>query len=89
MTNWATGDFAGARMGRAVGVPVGGVDVARHQHMTTFTLGLGVSGYMLFDESYRTATSGDFFDIPPGHDGYVDGPHRVELILFAASDHAH
>ena len=47
-------------------VPVGGVDVARHQHMTTFTLGLGVSGYMLFDEGYRTATSGDYFDVANG-----------------------
>lgn len=47
-------------------VPVGGDDVARHQHMTTFTLGLGVSGYMLFDEKYRTATSGDFFDVRNG-----------------------
>jgi len=27
--------------------------------------------------------AGDFFDIPAGHDGYVDGPDRVELILFA------
>lgn len=26
---------------------------------------------------------GDFFEIPPGHDAYVDGPGRVELILFA------
>ena len=26
-------------------VPVGGIDQATHQHMTTFTLGLGVSGY--------------------------------------------
>ncbi len=25
---------------------------------------------------------GDFFDIPPGHDAYVDGAERVELILF-------
>lgn len=47
-------------------VPVGGVDVARHQHMTTFTLGLGVSGYMLFDQNYRTAVSGDFFDVANG-----------------------
>lgn len=47
-------------------VPVGGVDQATHQHMTTFTLGLGVSGYMLFDENYRTATSGDFFDVANG-----------------------
>jgi hypothetical protein len=28
--------------------------------------------------------AGDFFDIPPGHDGYVDGPERVEMILFDA-----
>ena len=27
---------------------------------------------------------GDFFDIPPGHDAYVDGGERVELILFEA-----
>ena len=32
-------------------------------------------------------TSGDFFEIPPGHDGYVDGPERVELILFAPPEH--
>ncbi len=32
---------------------------------------------------------GDFFDIPPGHDGYVDGPNRVELILFASPEHPH
>lgn len=34
-------------------------------------------------------TSGDFFDIPPGHDGYVDGGERVEMILFAPAEHAH
>lgn len=34
-------------------------------------------------------TAGDFFDIPPGHDGYVHGPHRVELILFAPPEHDH
>lgn len=47
-------------------VPTGGDDVARHQHMTTFTLGLGVSGYMLFDEKYRTAKTGDYFDVANG-----------------------
>lgn len=34
-------------------------------------------------------TTGDFFEIPPGHDAYVDGPERVELILFAPPEHAH
>ena len=36
----------------------------------------------------RIAT-GDFFEIPPGHDAYVDGPARVELILFAPPEHSH
>ena len=33
--------------------------------------------------------AGDFFDIPAGHDGYVYGPDRVELILFAPPDDSH
>ena len=32
-------------------------------------------------------TSGDFFEIPPGHDAYVDGPERVEMILFEPPAH--
>lgn len=31
---------------------------------------------------------GDFFEIPPGHDAYVASRERVELILFAAPEHA-
>ncbi|MBZ0122292.1 MAG: cupin domain-containing protein [Roseovarius sp.] len=34
-------------------------------------------------------TKGDFFEIPPGHDAYVDGPERVELILFEPPEHRH
>jgi hypothetical protein len=30
---------------------------------------------------------GDFFEIPPGHDAYVDGDERVGLILFAPPEH--
>jgi len=33
-------------------------------------------------------TKGDFFEIPPGHDAYVDGTDRVELILFEPPAHA-
>jgi len=33
--------------------------------------------------------AGDFFEIPPGHDAYVEGDDRVELILFAPPEHAH
>lgn len=34
-------------------------------------------------------TRGDFFEIPAGHDGYVEGAERVELILFAPPDTHH
>lgn len=32
---------------------------------------------------------GDFFEIPPGHDAYVDGSERVELVLFEAPQDQH
>lgn len=32
---------------------------------------------------------GDFFEIPPGHDAYVEGGDRVELILFEPPEHQH
>jgi type IV pilus assembly protein PilY1 len=38
-------------------------DSAAWQHMTTFTLGLGVSGTLNFDPNYLTQTSGDFISI--------------------------
>ena len=31
--------------------------------------------------------TGDFFEIPPGHDAHVEGDGRVELILFAPPEH--
>lgn len=34
-------------------------------------------------------SAGDFFDIPPGHDGYVQGDNQVELILVAPPEHGH
>ena len=40
------------------------------------------------NEETRIA-SGDFFEIPPGHDAYVNGDQRVELILFAPPEHSH
>jgi hypothetical protein len=38
---------------------------------------------MVETNSETRISSGDFFEIPPGHDAYVDGDERVELILFA------
>lgn len=36
------------------------------QHMTTFTLGLGVDATLTYDKDYKTATSGDFYDLKQG-----------------------
>lgn len=47
-------------------VPTSGLDAASAQHMTTFTLGLGASGYMQYLSSYATATSGDYYDVRNG-----------------------
>lgn len=41
-------------------------DVAQHQHMTTFTIGLGVDGTLNYDPAYKTSTSGDYFNIKQG-----------------------
>ncbi len=47
-------------------VPASGGDGASHQHMTTFTLGLGARGRMVFDPSYQTAVTGDFYAVKFG-----------------------
>lgn len=48
-------------------VPPSGVDTATWQHMTTFTVGLGVRGRMVFSPTYLTDTAGDFFDVLKGN----------------------
>ena len=44
---------------------------------------------MLETNAETRIAAGDFFEIPPGHDGYVAGSERVELILFAPPEHNH
>ena len=41
-------------------------DRAKHQHMTTFTLALGVSGTLNYQKDYKTSATGDFADIRVG-----------------------
>lgn len=41
-------------------------DRASHQHMTTFTLGMGVPGSLVYRPDYKTAISGDFHDLRQG-----------------------
>jgi len=47
-------------------VPTTQRDFAAHQHMTTFTLGLGLDGQMSYRSDYETATTGDFKSITQG-----------------------
>lgn len=48
-------------------VPANGLDTATWQHMTTFTLGLGARGKMVFSPTYLTDTAGDYFDVLKGN----------------------
>lgn len=52
-------------------VPTSTKDPNPAQHMTTFTLGLGVDGVMTFREDYETANAGDFYRIRTGATGCV------------------
>lgn len=48
-------------------VPANGLDTATWQHMTTFTLGLGARGRMVFSPTYLTDTTGDYYDVWKGN----------------------
>jgi type IV pilus assembly protein PilY1 len=47
-------------------VPTNAKDMAAHQHLVTFTLGLGLDGLMNYQADYETATTGDFAKIKAG-----------------------
>jgi type IV pilus assembly protein PilY1 len=47
-------------------VPTAGRDQNEAQHMTTFTIGLGLSGTLAYDKNYLTQTAGDFVAITNG-----------------------
>ena len=47
-------------------VPASGKDSASWQHMTTFTLGIGALGRMVYSPTYETDTSCDYFDVKNG-----------------------
>lgn len=43
-----------------------GRDTATHQHMTTFTIGMGLNGTLPYDKDYLTATTGTYADLVSG-----------------------
>jgi type IV pilus assembly protein PilY1 len=59
-------------------VPITSKDPAPHQHMTTFTVGLGLAGQLTFDSGYENGTSADFerLKIAPASGG-LDWPVPV------------
>lgn len=56
---------------------------------TGYCIGGNLVVHMVDTKAETRITSGDFFEIPAGHDAYVDGSERVELILFAPPEHSH
>ncbi|WP_298011406.1 PilC/PilY family type IV pilus protein [uncultured Aquabacterium sp.] len=47
-------------------VTASGRDAATHQHMTTFTIGLGVKGTLAYDPNYLTQATGDYVNLKNG-----------------------
>lgn len=66
-------------------------DPASHQHMTTYTLGLGLSGFLRYDRNYLDQTTGDYADIKNGTRNWPvppidqsDNPAKVDDLWHAA-----
>jgi type IV pilus assembly protein PilY1 len=58
-------------------------DIANWQHMTTFTLGLGVDGTLTYKDDYRSLPTGDFLAIK---NGTLNWPPPVENTPTAVDD---
>lgn len=54
-------------------------DVATHQHMTTFTIGLGVDGSLVYQDGYKTATDGDYRNLKKGTVWWPDPTDAEDL----------
>lgn len=69
-------------------VPGAGLDVNVQQHMTTFTLGLGVNGTLAYAEDYLTNGSADFNAISQGTKSWpapvADSPTAIDDLWHAA-----
>lgn len=70
-------------------VPGGGDDINPQQHMTTFTLGLGVDGTLGFADNYQSGGSADYNSIKQGTKNWPDpivnsGAERIDDLWHAA-----
>lgn len=69
--------------------PLLGSPSACPSHHTGYCLSGKLVVRMVENKKETRITAGDFFEIPPGHDAYVEGSERVELSLFAPPEHSH
>jgi len=70
-------------------VPGAGGDINAQQHMTTFTLGLGVDGTLVYASDYLSGGSADYNAIMQGDKGWPDpinntGAERIDDLWHAA-----
>ena len=68
-------------------VPTSINDQNNKQHMVTFTLGLGVNGFVGYSPTYQTDADGDFADIAAGRYNWPnisDFPTRIDDLWHAA-----
>jgi type IV pilus assembly protein PilY1 len=69
--------------------PLPPLDMATHQHMTTYTIGLGVNGTLPYDSDYLNQTSGAYANIKNGSANWPDpisssGAVRIDDLWHAA-----
>ena len=67
-------------------VYVSTTDNNAQQHMTTFTLGLGIDGTLQYQKDYKTATSGDYYNIKTGSGTPANWPVPVQESATAIDD---
>jgi type IV pilus assembly protein PilY1 len=65
------------------------LDTATHQHMTTYTVGMGVNGTLPYDPNYLTQTSGSYVNLTNGTVNWPDpiansGAARIDDLWHAA-----
>jgi type IV pilus assembly protein PilY1 len=66
-----------------------GRDSASYQHMTTYSIGLGVNGTLIYDKNYLTQTTGDYVRLKNGtinwpDPGSDDGAVNIDDLWHAA-----
>ncbi|MBX2881975.1 MAG: hypothetical protein KTR32_18650 [Granulosicoccus sp.] len=65
-------------------VPTAGLDEAFWQHMTTFTIGLGVSGSVNESDAFAAIKTGDSITWPDPDDNDNDASDKIDDLLHAA-----